>query len=153
MRRRYDFETVTFLGIMSLLHLGFVNAHGCIWVNSVGDVVAIIGPFKTTEGFLYQWKRLRIYDLGYYAVREPFTHKRVFVHRLVTEAFLGPRPDGFEVDHINRDKHDNRVENLRYVTHSGNMKNRGSWTHSEEAKLHMSEAQKRRRTRERLGTS
>lgn len=42
------------------------------------------------------------------------------VHVLVLEAFVGPRPDGHEPDHINFDRHDNRVENLRWVTVSEN---------------------------------
>lgn len=42
------------------------------------------------------------------------------VHQLVAEAFLGPRPLGFEVCHNNGNPHDNRVENLRYATHSEN---------------------------------
>jgi len=42
------------------------------------------------------------------------------VHRLVARAFLGDPPDGLELDHINGDKSDNRVENLEYVTHSEN---------------------------------
>lgn len=42
------------------------------------------------------------------------------VHQLVAEAFLGPRPEGMEVCHDNGQNHDNRVENLRYDTHSAN---------------------------------
>ena len=38
------------------------------------------------------------------------------VHQLVAEAFIGPRPDGLVVDHINSDPCDNRAVNLRYVT-------------------------------------
>ena len=34
------------------------------------------------------------------------------------------------IDHINRDKTDNRVENLRWVNHSENMLNRAKWTRS-----------------------
>lgn len=38
------------------------------------------------------------------------------VHQLVLEAFVGPRPDGLVVRHLNGNKDDNRLENLRYGT-------------------------------------
>ncbi len=44
------------------------------------------------------------------------------VHSLVTEAFLGPRPAGLEVNHENGNKRDNRVSNLEYLTKSENVK-------------------------------
>jgi hypothetical protein len=44
------------------------------------------------------------------------------VHSLVTEAFLGPRPDGLEVNHKNGVRRDNRLGNLEYVTRSENMR-------------------------------
>lgn len=42
------------------------------------------------------------------------------VHRLVLEAFVGPRRRGQEVLHRNGDSSDNRLENLRYGTRSEN---------------------------------
>lgn len=42
------------------------------------------------------------------------------VHRLVAENFLGPCPEGSEVNHKNGIKADPRLENLEYVTRSQN---------------------------------
>ena len=45
-------------------------------------------------------------------------------HRLTAMQFI-PNPDNLpEVDHINRIKTDNRIENLRFVSHSTNQKNK-----------------------------
>lgn len=48
----------------------------------------------------------------------PFT---CCVHTLVADAFLGPRPDGLDVNHKNGQRHDNRPENLEYATRSENI--------------------------------
>ena len=42
------------------------------------------------------------------------------VHQLVAYAFIGIRPNGMDIDHINGNNTDNRVENLEYVTKSEN---------------------------------
>lgn len=55
---------------------------------------------------------------------------KVSYHSLIARTFLGNCPDGFEIDHINRNRSDNRVENLRYVSRSTNTQNReaaGQW--------------------------
>lgn len=44
------------------------------------------------------------------------------VHQLVLEAFVGPRPAGCEVLHLNHNPADNRLENLRYGTRSENLR-------------------------------
>ena len=46
--------------------------------------------------------------------------KRFSVHRLVMLSFVGPVPDGQEVNHKNGIKNDPRLENLEYVTRSEN---------------------------------
>lgn len=43
------------------------------------------------------------------------------VHRLVWEAFNGPIPEGMDVNHINEDKTDNRLENLNLMTRKENI--------------------------------
>lgn len=50
--------------------------------------------------------------------------KRYMEHRVIYEMRRGPIPDGLEIDHINGVKDDNRIENLRVVTHAENQHNR-----------------------------
>lgn len=38
------------------------------------------------------------------------------VHAIVAEAFLGPRPDGHDIDHIDFDVQNAAASNLRYIT-------------------------------------
>ena len=44
------------------------------------------------------------------------------VHTLVALAFIGQRPEGHDIDHINGDFRDNRLVNLEYVTHQENQR-------------------------------
>lgn len=43
------------------------------------------------------------------------------VHRLVWEAFNGPIPYGYEINHLNEIKDDNRLVNLSLVSHKQNI--------------------------------
>jgi len=63
---------------------------------------------------------------GYYNVslcidNKKSTHK---IHKLVANHFLVKTDQNFVVDHINRNKLDNHVVNLRFVSYSDNNKNR-----------------------------
>lgn len=48
-------------------------------------------------------------------------------HRIIWVMFHGDIPDGYIIDHANRIKDDNRIENLQIVTHSQNNLNRNSY--------------------------
>lgn len=41
--------------------------------------------------------------------------RQEYVHRLVAVAFIGPCPDGFEVDHLDFNPRNNALFNLRYL--------------------------------------
>ena len=47
-------------------------------------------------------------------------HVGRYVHRMVMETFVGPCPDKMEVSHLNGDKSDNRLVNLRYESAKDN---------------------------------
>jgi hypothetical protein len=46
------------------------------------------------------------------------------VHSLVAECFIGERPDGYHVDHIDRNTTNNCLSNLRYLTPRENIHNK-----------------------------
>jgi hypothetical protein len=86
----------------------------------------------STEGQVRNKNTLRILkqhlhkDRGYLQLVLTIDDKghSIYPHRLVATAFL-PNLDNLpEVDHINRIRTDNRVENLRWVTRSANCMNK-----------------------------
>lgn len=68
---------------------------------------------------------------GYISNSTKFVNNKrcVLQHRIVWETFKGVIPDGYEIDHINTIKTDNRLENLRLVTPKENMANPITRTH------------------------
>lgn len=83
---------------------------------------------------------------GYYVTFCRYKGKptRVMIHKIVAECWLGPCPEGMEVDHIDRNSHNNDYRNLRYVTKSEQMKNRDHSKISERGSQNLKEARQRR---------
>jgi len=84
-------------------------------VGSDGSVWSRLDRWK-----LNRWHRLKATDnaRGYLRVGLGSGAQRTAakVHILVLNAFVGPRPEGFQTCHWNGIKTDNRVENLRWGT-------------------------------------
>lgn len=94
---------------------GFEGAYS---VSNLGRVAST--PRKGTPGGIL---RLSVDKRGYQTVNLWNGRGQTFrVHRIVTAAFLSPRPEGMTVNHINGVKADNRVANLEYVTRTENIR-------------------------------
>lgn len=61
-------------------------------------------------------KYLKAYEhtSGYLGVS--INKKRRMIAHIAAEQFLGPRPIGFVIDHIDRNRYNNRYDNLRYCS-------------------------------------
>lgn len=93
-----------------------------VWVGKDGTVVVL--KYVDTRGYddRYFWfyPSKSINNAGY--VQLGINGKVVLLHRLVAEAYLENPQNLRDVDHINGRKDENNVENLRYCSHSDNMK-------------------------------
>lgn len=85
-----------------------VREDGCVYLPKRG---------KNPAHWTFGWKQRR----GYLQVQ--ISGKSYLVHRLVAECYIPNTENKPFIDHINRNKVDNRVENLRWVTNSENMRN------------------------------
>lgn len=100
-----------------------VGYEGSYEVSSLGRVRSVdrIVTFKDGRKRLARGRVLRSWsnNLGHQVVGLA-NRQRAFIHCLVLEAFVGPRPDGLVACHNNGQSTDNRVENLRWDTYSEN---------------------------------
>lgn len=55
--------------------------------------------------------------------------KNIYIHHLVAKAFIGERPQGLVIDHIDRDCFNNDASNLRYCSYKENAMNTKSYRH------------------------
>ena len=49
------------------------------------------------------------------------TYGAYYLHHLIAETYLGARPEGLVINHIDGDKRNNNAENLEYVTQNYNV--------------------------------
>lgn len=112
------------------------NIKGWDGVYQISDLLNVRSVTRQTKGGRNQENNGRIrqgtilkpylYPNGYYGFDfyKDGKSKHVLLHRIIAETFI-PNPDNLpEVDHINRVKTDNRIENLRWVDRIDQNKNR-----------------------------
>lgn len=100
-------------------------------ISSLGRVKSKQRITKCNKGVVNRKQRLMTPQLrgkqGYACVRlrtDIGVTKTYSIHRLVAQAFI-PNPENKPtVDHINRDRLDNRVENLRWATYEEQQSNK-----------------------------
>lgn len=103
-----------------------VGYEGFYEVSNLGSVRGVDRILKREKGPYLQKGQLlkqRPNPKGYLMVglnKVGAVKKCVAVHRLVAEAFLGPKPDDLVTCHVNGNKTDNSVENLQYATQKEN---------------------------------
>lgn len=121
------------MGIVAEEWRSVVGYEGFYEVSSFGNVRSLDRrvPAKVGNGRQYWGTRLhrgkelrpsghRKHYLKIEACVDAKQHT-MLVHKMVADAFLGERPDGMEVNHIDGNKHNNVASNLEYVTKSENM--------------------------------
>lgn len=81
---------------------------------------ALIDEDNLVKILSYKW----YVDSKGYVYREKCKVKRIFLHQVI----MGDYPkDKKQIDHINRNKRDNRKINLRFCTNSENHQNKGKY--------------------------
>lgn len=85
------------------------------WVKRSNNTLQLTKG-KILKPYLGKYERVSLVDID--------GHKHTYnIHRLVAKAFI-PNPDNKPcIDHINTDRTDNRVDNLRWVTYKENNNN------------------------------
>lgn len=86
----------------------------------VKNPLVIDGTTQTFDGKKYHFYESERY---YRRTNRQKSSGIEFLHRTVWEFHYGAIPKNMVIDHINRDRHDNRIENLRLATYKQNRQN------------------------------
>lgn len=106
------------------------NIGECQWeINEEGFVRSKDVTKVCADGHTYHFKsrpiKIQTTQTGYKYVRLGSKDKSLhYIHRLVWKSFNGEIPDGYEIDHKDRNKANNKLSNLRAVNKKAQQMNR-----------------------------
>ncbi len=75
---------------------------------------------KLRERYLRPY--LNNFGYFYYSLKTDSGRDQFSCHSLVAAKFIGPRPEGYDIDHIDGEKGNNHYTNLQYLTRSQNVR-------------------------------
>lgn len=81
-------------------------------------------PKYYTKPEKYVELKLQKHNSGYHMVNiytNPKKGRHTLVHHLVAECYIGPRPEGKVIDHIDNNPVNNHYTNLQYITQQENI--------------------------------
>jgi hypothetical protein len=120
---------VGYEGLYDVSNMGRVRSYYLSTVSSLGRFVFKVMPCpqKTLA--------IKLTNCGYLVVglyRNGAKSITFHVHRIVLDAFVGPRPKKYECCHKNNVKTDNRLDNICWGTSSSNKKDYGTQCRGED---------------------
>ena len=131
-------SNLEFRKIKSLKYLYEINENGTIFrnVKSKKQSKIKLDKHHSKKGYYVTFVHL--------GGRKNSIIRRIMIHSVVAECWLGDKPDGYEIDHIDRNTYNNDYRNLRYVTKSEQMKNRDHTNISITGLKNLEEARRKR---------
>lgn len=107
-------SNLEFRKVKSLKFLYEVNENGTIFRN--------VKSKKQIKIFLDTRHSPKGYYASYVCIKGVV--KKVMIHKIVAECWLGNRPEGYQIEHMDRNSLNNDYRNLRYITYNEQIKNR-----------------------------
>lgn len=98
-------------------YLNFIKGY---YVSNLGNVKRLLknGEFRDLKPCITSGTGYK-----YIKITEGGKPKNIKVHYMVAKCFHGERPPFMVIDHIDRNRHNNCKDNLRYLSYSDNAKN------------------------------
>lgn len=129
-----DEEKIKSISLNGEIWKDVVGYEGIYKVSSLGRVMNVLGGERRVKFHILRPTYNKATNYLSVCLYKLDKQKRMYVHRIVATSFLD-NPNGYKyVDHINTVRHDNRAENLRWVSIAENLNNPRTKDHASMSK-------------------